>query len=74
MDYLQQWQSPSGQGLVGQVGFQGQNNGLHHIIKKCITEYTPSEAELGRLLDRLILAFHTVSSFCCGFVLGGFFI
>lgn len=60
MDYLQQWQSPSGRGVVEKAGFQGENNGLHRIIKKCITEYTPREGELGKLLGRLILAFRIV--------------
>lgn len=60
MDYLQQWESPSGQGVVEKAGFQGENNGLRHIIKKCITEYTPREGELGKLLGRLVLAFHIV--------------
>lgn len=58
--HLQQWQSPSGQGLVEKAEFQGENNGLHHIIKKCITKYTPSKSELGGLLETLIMAFHIV--------------
>lgn len=45
---------------MGKAGFQGENNHLHHVIKKRITEYTPSEGELWRLLDRLNLEFHMV--------------
>ena len=50
------------------AGFQGENNGLHRVIKRCITKYTPTEGELGRLLDRLILAFHIVQLFFAFFL------
>lgn len=58
MDYLQF--CPSGQGLVEKAEFQGENNNLHHVIKKCITGCTPSEGELWSLLGRLNLEFRIV--------------
>lgn len=49
------------------AGFQGENNRLHHIIKNCIIECTPSEGELWRLLDRLNREFHVVCVLLGGF-------